>query len=250
MRNLPAWIPTLNSWMSAVLLAAIVSIGTNIATQIYGIFAAIFLFFYFAIVFLLSFLAPIWNFLLRLFSLLPGFIQSFIVWIFQLIFLAFSYIFSILTTISSPLLLIVPIVVIAFSHHYLHLFLDRFFPDIRLPEMEKVNGFFPSIMSWWEGFYGLLVIIVSLLLSDIFLSFCPFLAFNSDLPTIEPANTGRLFYWFYFALALFTQPIYSPIARFFVWIIAAAYLYQFESTVRQHLIAVGSRLGSINNNAR
>lgn len=250
MRNLPAWIPNLNSWLSSVLLAAIVSIGTTIALQIYGIFSAIFLFFYFLLVFLLSFLAPIWNFLLRLFSLLPGFIQSFIVWIFQLIFLAFSYIASVLATIASPLLLIVPIVVIAFAHHYLHLFLDRFLPDIRLPEIEKVSGFFPSIMSWWEGFYGLLVIIVSLLFSDIVLSFFPFLVFSSDIPNIEPSTSGRLYMWYYFALALFTQPLYSPIARLFVWIITAAYLYQFESTIRQHLISVGSRLGTIERNQR
>ena len=85
---------------------------------------------------------------------------------------------------------------------------------------------------------------------ELTLSFLPFLVFNNDIPNVEPFTPGRLFIWFYIALALFTQPLYSPIARLFVWIIAAAYLYQFESTMRQHLISIGSRLGTVNQNER
>ena len=163
MRNLPAWIPNLNSWMSAALLAAIVSLATKLVQLLSQLLTYLLLF--------LQLFLPILNFLLRILSLLPDFLQMFFLWFFQVIFVAISYLFTIATTISAPLLLLVPIVVISFSHHYLHLFLDRFFPDLRLPEMEKVTVFFPSIMSWWEGFYGLLVIIVALLLSDITLSF-------------------------------------------------------------------------------
>lgn len=237
MRNLPAWIPNLNSWMSAVLLAAIVSIATALTIQLGTILSQLLLYF--------SWFIQLLSALLRV---LPDFIVRFIFSIFQAVLGVVSYIFTTLITISTPLLLLVPIVVIAFSHHYLHFFLDRFFPDIRLPEMEKVTGFFPNIISWWEVFYGLLVIIVALLLSDIVLSFLPFLAFNSDIPNIEPSNVGRLFFWFYIAFFLFFQPLYFPSARLFIWIIAAAYLYQFESIVRQHLISVGSRLGNINSN--
>ena len=129
-------------------------------------------------------------------------------------------------TVSSPLLLILPIVIIAFADYFFNLLCDRYFPDFRSSQMEKVTGFFPSLISWWEGCYGLLVIMAALLCSDIFLS------------SFEPASTNRLYFWYYTAVMLFSQPIYSPIARLFVWIVVAAYLYHFEFIVRKHLISV------------
>ena len=231
MRNFPSWfpMPNFNSWMSAILLATIVSLATSLALPLIRLFSFLLGLFYW-----LSYLLGI------LLNLFPEFVKNFILWIFQIILVFLVNIFTFITTISSPLLLILPIVVIAFADHFFNLFLDRYFPDIRSSQMEKVTGFFPSLISWWEGFYGLLVIMISLLCSDIVLSLFPILAFNSDISNIETASTSRLFFWYYIALMLFSQPLYTPIARLFIWIIVAAYLYHFETTVRQHLISVNS----------
>ena len=55
-----------------------------------------------------------------------------------------------------------PIVVIAVAHHLLHLFLERYAPNSRSPGMGRVEGFLPTLMSWWEGFYGWMAIALAM----------------------------------------------------------------------------------------
>ena len=51
------------------------------------------------------------------------------------------------------------------------------------------------------------------------------------------AAASRIDIWVKIALTILGQPIYSPFLRLVIWIISAAYLYQFEFTFKQHLIA-------------
>ena len=120
-----------------------------------------------------------------------------------------------------------PIVSIAFLHHWLHTFLDVFFPESRFPEDELQAGWFPSIFSWWEAVFGW----TSYVLATIFVLF--FLGiFNSysnlvNLLSILSQN-------------LSTSSFSLPSARFTILqIIVAAYLYQLEYLVRQRLIVAG-----------
>ena len=125
------------------------------------------------------------------------------------------------------LLFAFPIVTIAFLHHWLHTFLDVFFPDSRFPEDELRAGLFPSIFSWWEAVFGW----ASYVLSSVFVLF-----FLGIFQSYSYCNSSNL-------LSILSQnlsnSIFSlPSARFTILqIIVAAYLYQLEYLVRQRLVA-------------
>ncbi|NEU83524.1 hypothetical protein G1O98_32060 [Nostoc sp. UIC10630] len=67
--------------------------------------------------------------------------------------------FAILTI----LLILSPIPIISFTHHFLHLLISHFISEIQAPEIGRTKGLFPGIMSWWEGLYAWLVIAISTL---------------------------------------------------------------------------------------
>lgn len=122
---------------------------------------------------------------------------------------------------SGVLATLSPIIIIAFTHHLLYLFLDRFFPSIRSPEIEETRGFFPSMLSFWEGLYGWLVIVISTLVSIAILAlFYPFFGPKS--------YSYLLYHWNGF--------IYGP--AMVVWTVIAAYLYQFEHLVQRRMMVV------------
>ncbi|MBV6626795.1 MAG: hypothetical protein KI793_28305 [Rivularia sp. (in: Bacteria)] len=117
-----------------------------------------------------------------------------------------------------------PIVTIAFLHHWLHTFLDVFFPDSRFPEDELHAGWFPSIFSWWEAVFGwtsyVLAFVFVLFFLGIFKSYC----YSPDLSVLSRNLSNYIFS--------------LPSARFTILqIIVVAYLYQLEYLVRQRLIA-------------
>lgn len=117
-----------------------------------------------------------------------------------------------------------PIVTIAFLHHWLHTFLDVFFPASRFPEDELQAGWFPSIFSWWEAVFGW----TSYVLASVFVLF--FLG----IFTIHSGFLSLLYTW---SQSLSTSGFSLPSARFTILqIIVAAYLYQLEFLVRQRLI--------------
>ncbi len=120
-------------------------------------------------------------------------------------------------------LLLSPIPVVAIAHHWLHVFLDRYSPNTRSPELGKIEGIFPGLMSWWEGLYGWMTIALAMLLSGMI----RFLFFLSDDSLYEMLG------WWDELRNFFT--IYTLIR-----VVTAAYLYQFEYTVRHHLIAIGA----------
>ncbi|MEH1969081.1 hypothetical protein [Nostoc sp.] len=72
--------------------------------------------------------------------------------------------FAILTI----LLILSPIPIISFTHHFLHLLISHFISEIQAPEIGRTKGLFPGIMSWWEGLYAWLVIAISTLTAAFF----------------------------------------------------------------------------------
>lgn len=61
--------------------------------------------------------------------------------------------------------LLIPIPIIAFTHHLLHLFLSKYISAIQTPEMKNTRGMKIQIFSWWEGLYGWLVIVISIMIA-------------------------------------------------------------------------------------
>ncbi len=116
-----------------------------------------------------------------------------------------------------------PILVIAVAHHLLHVFLDRYSPSSRSPGMSGTEGLLPTLMSWWEGFYGWMAIALAIVVSGMIqIIFLPSLNSLYDMLA-----------WWDELRDLFTLPTLYRV-------ITAAYLYQFEHLVRYHLMAVGS----------
>ena len=235
MRNWSIFAPNLSSWINAFLLAGLLIIATSLIPTLHHLWSTLFYFGSLLVYFLFLAIGLI-------LSILPQFIQGIISGFFSFI----STIISYLLTLISPLILLLPIPIIAFAHHYLYLFLDQYYPDIRPIERGRVTGYFPGIVSWWHGLYGLLVVILAMLFSDAILSILPWLSFHSldhdflSISDIEISAANRINLWVRIALIILLQPIYHPFMRLVIWVITAAYLYQFEFQVRQHLIASAS----------
>jgi hypothetical protein len=122
-------------------------------------------------------------------------------------------------------LLISPIVLIAFVHHWLHLFLDRFFPENKSPEMANLEGWLPGLMSWWEGLFGWQVLAIAMLISSsIWVIFIP----NASISNFS-------WVWLWYILQKFLT-----IATL-IQLIVSAYLYQFEYLVRNYLMSLGTK---------
>ncbi|MCG6137166.1 MAG: hypothetical protein MET45_21455 [Nostoc sp. LLA-1] len=143
----------------------------------------------------------------------------------------FGYNFAKFT--SSPELLAIflivallsPIAVISFTHHYLHLLLGRFIADIQAPEVGEVKGLVPKLMSWWEGLYSWLVIILSTLVAALL---CTFILPIFDLSYRKPLE----------AYTQFQQQIIVVFG--ILWLITGALIYQIDYLVRERLISVYS----------
>lgn len=208
MRNWSVWIPSPTSWMNAIVLAIVASLIACGQSFIWGLFSLLQLLAWF-----LSLILWDW--------------AKFIIPIINQLFIFLAYI--------SPTWFISPIIVIAFSHHYLNLLLERYFPEVNFPEMPRVEGLLPGFLSWWEGIYGLAVILLAYLTSDTILAIVPF--FQSNITQLDFAPMNRLYIWFNLALQLY-QPIHTSIARLAIWIVTAAYLYQFEARFRQYLMSL------------
>lgn len=116
-----------------------------------------------------------------------------------------------------------PILAIAVAHHLLHIVLDRYAPNSRSPGMSTSEGLLPSLMSWWEGFYGWMAIALAIVVSGM-IQIISSPSFNSLYDMLA---------WWDELRDLFTLPTLYRV-------ITAAYLYQFEHLVRYHLMAVGS----------
>ena len=239
MRNWSILNPNLSSWINAFLLAALLIIATSLVPVLHHLWTLVVVIaawiFYFVSIFLMF-----------VGSMLPQFIQQIILWLISSI----SSIISSLITLLSPLVLLLPIPTVAFAHHYLYLLLDRFYPDLDSAERGRVTGYVPNLVSWWHGLFALVVVIMAMLVSDSVLSILPWLTHNAadciaaQTSEINVNATTRVGLWFEIALMILRQPIYRPFLRLVIWIITAAYLYQFEFTFREHLIASAGQIGN------
>ncbi len=120
------------------------------------------------------------------------------------------------------LLILSPIIIISFTHHCLHLLLSRFISEIQAPEIGKTQGFFPGIMSWWEGLYAWLVIVISTLIA---IFFCTIFLPSSNITYTQSLEYYRNFH----------NKIIVTFGLFYIS--AAALVYQIEYLVRQRIIS-------------
>jgi hypothetical protein len=120
-----------------------------------------------------------------------------------------------------------PIWGIAYIHHWINLLLETFSPDSQA--RDRVTGAVPTIGSWWEGLYGWLTI---------------------NIATVSCIAIGGLFipvdnrYYNVFSFLVYicqmlTEPNkfkYVLSGPFILWIISAAYLYEFEATIQRYFV--------------
>jgi hypothetical protein len=120
-----------------------------------------------------------------------------------------------------------PIWGIAYIHHLINLFLESFSADSQT--QDRVSGVVPTIASWWEGMYGWLTI---------------------NIATVMCIAIGGLFIPVdnrYYNIFSFLTYIFQMLAEpnkfkyvisgpFILWIISAAYLYEFEATIQRYFI--------------
>lgn len=118
-----------------------------------------------------------------------------------------------------------PIVFIAFTHHYLHLIFSRFISEIQAPEVGIVKGLVPKLMSWWEGLYGWLVIVLSSLVAGLV---CTIILPVFGLSYAKPPET----------YTNFEQQIIAVFG--IIWLIQGSLIYQIHYLVRQRIISVYS----------
>ncbi|MDZ8089548.1 MAG: hypothetical protein RMY16_28945 [Nostoc sp. DedQUE12b] len=133
-----------------------------------------------------------------------------------------------LFVIFTILLILSPIPIISLTHHCLHLLISRFISEIQAPEIGKTQGFLPGIMSWWEGLYAWLVIVISILIAAFFSTIVLPLFYSSFDRQIEyytqiqniNNNIGLIFGLFYIS--------------------ASALIYQIEYLVKHRIISAYS----------
>lgn len=126
------------------------------------------------------------------------------------------------------LVILAPIAFIAFLHHWLHKFLDAFFPETRTPEVDGESGTSPNIFSWWQGFYGSFVNYFSWIVSICIVGLFMPSPYVSDIFNLFTSNHQ-------FRIDTLT------IVRIAVQIIIAASMYQIEFLLHQRLMASGRR---------
>lgn len=123
------------------------------------------------------------------------------------------------------LVLIGPVLIITFLHHWFHKTLDQFVPDTRVVEIDGQSTAFPNIFSWWQGLYGLFVSTFAYILSLAIIS----LVFSfGDITTIIKTQLAN-------PAPIIISPI--VIGQFILRLIISAYLYHVEFSVQQQLIA-------------
>ncbi len=123
------------------------------------------------------------------------------------------------------LLILSPIPTISFTHHLLHLLISRFISEIQAPEIGRIKGLFPGIMSWWEGLYAWLVIAISTLIAAFF---CTMISPLFNISYTKPVES-------------YTEVEKNIILIFGLFYISAGALtYQIEHLVRQRIISAYS----------
>ncbi|MDZ8066578.1 MAG: hypothetical protein RMY64_13320 [Nostoc sp. DedQUE08] len=122
------------------------------------------------------------------------------------------------------LLILSPIPIISLTHHCLHLLISRFISEIQAPEIGTTQGLLPGLMSWWEGLYAWLVIVISTLIAALFSTIL--------LPLFNPNYDRQLEYYTQL------ENINNIILIFgLFYIYAGALIYQIEYLVKYRIIS-------------
>jgi hypothetical protein len=130
-----------------------------------------------------------------------------------------------LFVILTILLILSPIPTISFTHHLLHLLISRFISEIQAPEIGRIKGLFPGIMSWWEGLYAWLVIAISTLIAAFF---CTMILPLFNISYTNPVES-------------YTEVEKNIVIIFGLFYISTGALtYQIEHLVRQRIISAYS----------
>jgi hypothetical protein len=117
-----------------------------------------------------------------------------------------------------------PILLIAVVHHFSQGLLNQIDPQGRPPRTTQDSGLFPGLLSWWEGFYGWAVSLLSMLTSYFLLGIV-MPAFSLTTLFFTPLTSGEL------SIAI------TSVVR----LVIAAFLYHFEYAVQQSWIIGDSR---------
>lgn len=124
----------------------------------------------------------------------------------------------------STLALASPIIIVAYIHHLIQLVLDRLDPDgASDTKLKGIGAFFPMVMSWWEGLYAWLVLLLSTILSAGIL--------GTIIPWQDPNQILDTLVQLYDMLMDMNKLKYLFSQVTIIWILVAAYLYQFEHVV-------------------
>ncbi|MBD2460503.1 hypothetical protein H6G89_05540 [Oscillatoria sp. FACHB-1407] len=114
------------------------------------------------------------------------------------------------------LMVLSPILLIAVVHHFSQGLLNQIDPQGRSPRQSQEPGLFPGLLSWWEGFYGWTVSLLSMLTS--------YLLLGIVLPSF---SLTTLLY------TPFTSGEFTLVMTSLVRVVIAAFLYHFEYAVQQ-----------------
>ncbi|MBE9179117.1 hypothetical protein IQ268_11145 [Oculatella sp. LEGE 06141] len=129
--------------------------------------------------------------------------------------------------------LLSPIPVIALFHHFIHLGIGKMAPKLQSPEIGKVKGFLPGLISWWEGLQSWLVMSVSTL-SMIGIATVTYRFFNIDFsPTASIIHGNEDGFMGLLGIS---------------WLVCAAYLYQVAHLVERRLMAIASKTRNVRYN--
>ena len=121
-----------------------------------------------------------------------------------------------------------PLLFIAFTHHFIHVSITKIFPKIQAPELDKTAGWFPGIISWWEGLYGWLVLIFSLLMSGTIISL--YLLYSEPIYKWQNLDNPPELLVNFASLLIF---------------VSAAYFYHFENLVKKRLLSIKKSKSSL-----
>jgi hypothetical protein len=122
-----------------------------------------------------------------------------------------------------------PIWGIAYIHHLINVLLEKFVPESERQERDRLTGGIPTIISWWEGMYAWLTINIAtvgcIAIGGLFI----------------PTNNRYYNIWsFIYHIGEMLTDVnkfkYILSGPFILWIILAAYLYEFETAIQRYFV--------------
>ncbi len=119
--------------------------------------------------------------------------------------------------------LLSPILIIAVVHHSFNLFIGRFLPFWKGSKIGIDKIFPPGLLSWWEGLYGWLAIVLSTMITMLAMAvFMSFFDFNYE----------RIEYLSNYGYDWKIEGLFS-----LIWFVSVAYIYHLEQLVRRRALA-------------